>query len=65
MSPDSTPDLSRLSAECDLAQRPGYEGLHGPCHRTEDIPLPHSAGLVLLPRCACLCHRRRREGGAP
>lgn len=45
-----------LSAECTLGQRPEYEGLHGECRQTRDIPLPHSNGLLLVRRCPCPCH---------
>lgn len=48
-----------MSAECALAQRPEYEDLHGQCRRTRDIPLPHSNGLILVPRCTCACHPGR------
>ncbi|NUP22908.1 MAG: hypothetical protein HOZ81_43995 [Streptomyces sp.] len=51
-----------LSAECALAQRPEYKGLHRACRQIKDVPLPHSIGLVLLPRCACTCHRQSQGG---
>lgn len=54
----TTAASSTLSAECAVAATPGYEDLHARCRRTEDIPLPHSHGIVLVPRCACSCHRR-------
>lgn len=47
-----------LSAECRLAQRPDYKGLHGDCRQTRDITLPHSGGIPLVPRCGCQCHAR-------
>lgn len=55
-------DAASLSAECALAQQPEYKGLHHDCHRTKDVPLPHSRGLVLMPRCACPCHRQSQGG---
>lgn len=58
IAPDTT-----LSAECAVAQRPEYRGLHHACRQIEDVPVPHSMGLVLLPRCACPCHRQS-QGGA-
>ncbi|OKJ84109.1 hypothetical protein AMK31_18535 [Streptomyces sp. TSRI0107] len=45
-----------LSAECTLAKRPEYQGLHRECRRTDDIPLPHGRGILLQPRCGCSCH---------
>jgi hypothetical protein len=45
-----------LSAECALAQRPNYKGLHRDCRQLADVPLPHSGGLVLIARCKCACH---------
>lgn len=45
-----------LSAECTVARRPGYGDLHGRCRQTQDIPLPHSTGVVLVHRCRCTCH---------
>ncbi|GAA3783911.1 hypothetical protein GCM10022403_018250 [Streptomyces coacervatus] len=45
-----------LSAECKLAERPGYKDLHGNCHE-KDIPLPHGGGILLQGRCGCYCHR--------
>ncbi|MEU3252883.1 hypothetical protein [Streptomyces sp. NPDC006997] len=51
------------SAECALAaQRPEYRDLHATCRRTEDIPLPHSRGVLLVPRCRCACHRKPHKG---
>ena len=51
-----------LSAECTLATQPGYEDLHEQCRQTRDIPLPHSYGLLLVPRCRCGCHAAGRAG---
>jgi hypothetical protein len=45
------------SAECTLAQRSEYKGLHGDCRQTKDIPLPHASGILLQHRCGCTCHR--------
>lgn len=56
-------DTSSLSAECALAQRPEYQGLHGECRQTEDVHLPHSTGLLLVRRCTCSCHGV--EGAGP
>ncbi|NUQ95389.1 MAG: hypothetical protein HOY79_02080 [Streptomyces sp.] len=55
-------DAASLSAECALALRPEYKGLHHECRQTKDVPLPHSTGLVLMPRCACPCHRQCHGG---
>ncbi|MFI1370356.1 hypothetical protein [Streptomyces griseochromogenes] len=51
------------SAECAVARRPEYRGLHVDCLRTKDVPLPHSMGLVLMPRCTWPCHQQSRGGG--
>ncbi|MET7490563.1 hypothetical protein [Streptomyces sp. NPDC005538] len=53
-------DTSTLSAECALGQQRGYGGVHDMCRQTEDIPLPHGHGLLLQPRCGCICHRYRK-----
>ncbi|QES23638.1 hypothetical protein DEJ46_34680 [Streptomyces venezuelae] len=46
-----------LSVECRLGQRQGYEDVHAWCRQTEDVPLPHSDGSILLARkCQCSCH---------
>lgn len=45
-----------LSAECTLAERPEYKGLHGECRRTKDISLPGTTCILLQPRCGCSCH---------
>ncbi|MFF9309569.1 hypothetical protein ACF1BS_01515 [Streptomyces sp. NPDC014748] len=52
-----TEDTSTMSAECALAQQPGYKDLHRQCRQTKDIPLPHSSGLLLVHRCTCPHHR--------
>ncbi|MDW4908981.1 hypothetical protein RB628_27495 [Streptomyces sp. ADMS] len=49
-------DIDRMSAECAVALRPEYEGVHATCRQTEDIPLPHSTGILLQARCRCACH---------
>lgn len=56
-------DATDLSAECALAQRPGYEALHLDCHQTQDIPLPHCRGVLLVRRCACPCHTLSPRSG--
>lgn len=56
----TAPDTDTMSAECALAQRPGYEDLHRECRRTEDVPLPHSVGILLVRRCGCPCHGLQR-----
>ncbi|MGN5379465.1 hypothetical protein ACQ4WX_25910 [Streptomyces lasalocidi] len=53
-----TADVTLRSAECALAMRHGYEDLHTRCRQTTDVPLPHSTGLLLVPRCRCTCHRQ-------
>ncbi|WP_217555206.1 hypothetical protein [Streptomyces sp. GbtcB6] len=52
-----TEDPSTMSAECALAQQPGYSKLHSECRQTRDIPLPHGRGILLIPRCTCPHHR--------
>ena len=54
-------EAENLSAECALARKKGYGDLHGLCHQTTDVPLPHSAGILLARRCGCSCHRRPRD----
>lgn len=49
-------ETSPQSAECSLAQRPAYEGLHRECRQTKDIPLPGATGILLQQRCGCSCH---------
>lgn len=63
--PDTDP--STLSPECAVAREHGPEELHGQCRQTEDIPLPHSTGIVLVARCRCGCHpwARRRKVRKP
>ncbi|WP_155055094.1 hypothetical protein [Streptomyces blattellae] len=51
-----------LSAECTLARQPDYLDLHADCRQTEDVPMPHARGILLVHRCRCTCHRR---GGDP
>lgn len=62
MNTPSTVEASSLSAECTLAKRPDYTGMHDRCRQTEDVPLPHSTGILLWPRCRCTCHEQ--TGGA-
>lgn len=45
-----------MSPECTVAQRPGYAELHRACRQTEDVPLPHGGGILLVRRCACAHH---------
>ncbi|MFF3906026.1 hypothetical protein ACFYZJ_08440 [Streptomyces sp. NPDC001848] len=59
MSP--TVDTSTMSAECALAQRPGYADLHRDCRQTEDVPLPHGDGILLVRRCSCFHHACNRK----
>ncbi|WP_405536702.1 DUF6415 family natural product biosynthesis protein [Streptomyces sp. NBC_00075] len=52
--------LSRsLNALCDH-----YEDLHADCRQTEALPLPHSTGLLLQPRCGCSCHDHTEAASA-
>lgn len=51
-------DDKTLSVECTLAKQPGYRMTHDLCRQTEDVPLPHSQGMLLVRRCGCRCHRR-------
>lgn len=53
-----TATADALSAECTLAQKPGYGDVHAMCRRLGDVPLPHSTDIVLVPRCRCTCHRK-------
>ncbi|MFG2022150.1 hypothetical protein [Streptomyces sp. NPDC048825] len=53
-----------LSAECTLAQRPDYAHLHTSCRQTEDVPLPHSVGVLLVRRCGCPCHHWSQAGAS-
>lgn len=50
-------ETASLSAECQLAMRPGYTDLHLECRQTKDIPLPHGGGILLQRHCGCICHR--------
>lgn len=52
-------DSEARSVECTLALRPGYETVHEQCRQTEDVPLPHATGILLVARCGCSCHRAR------
>ncbi|GEC06578.1 hypothetical protein SSP24_42330 [Streptomyces spinoverrucosus] len=52
-----------LSAECTLARAPGYSELHRDCRQTQDIPLPHSTGILLQRRCGCSCHAYNTRPG--
>ncbi|WP_199827246.1 hypothetical protein [Streptomyces xylophagus] len=36
-----------MSAECAVAQQPGYADLHDECQQTKDIPLPGGSGILL------------------
>jgi hypothetical protein len=47
---------SASSPECALAKRPGYQDLHAECRQTQDVFLPRAAGILLTPRCGCVCH---------
>ena len=49
-----------LSVECALGRQPGYDDVHDLCRQTEDVPLPHSAGILVIRRCRCVCHRYGR-----
>jgi hypothetical protein len=52
----SVTDTSTMSAECAVAQRPGYEDLHRECRQTQDVSLPGATGVLLVRRCTCTCH---------
>jgi hypothetical protein len=54
-----------LSAECTVAKQKGYGDLHRECRQTEDVPLPHSARLLLAHCCGCACHVQTRSGARP
>lgn len=54
-----------MSVECALAQQPDYNDLHHQCRQTEDIPLPHSSGLLLVRRCTCSHHRYNVRAQGP
>jgi len=53
-------DTDTMSAECAVAQRPGYKDLHADCRQTKDVPLPGGGGILLVPRCTCTCHLFRK-----
>lgn len=56
MTDSTTADTSTMSAECAVAQRPEFKGMHRDCRRTRDIPLPGAIDIVLVPRRTCACH---------
>lgn len=58
MSASGITEEAGLSAECTLAARPDYTDMHGRCRQTEDVPLPHSSGILLQGRCRCTCHEQ-------
>ncbi|MEV8563661.1 hypothetical protein ACWET9_48770 [Streptomyces sp. NPDC004059] len=58
-------DTSGMSAECALAQRPGYKDLHRSCRQTEDVPLPHGGGILLMSKCTCAHHPYNQPKNAP
>lgn len=58
MSAPAAAETPSLSAECTVAKRPGYRSLHADCRQTEDMPLPGATGVLLVPRCGCVCHTR-------
>jgi len=59
-------DLNDMSMACAFATQVGLESKHAACRLTEDIPLPHSGGqIVLIPRCICACHATRVPEGDP
>jgi hypothetical protein len=60
VSSPGTTDTATLSAECTVGKMPDYTDMHDRCRQTEDIPLPHSTGILLLPRCRCTCHQGER-----
>ncbi|WP_086809782.1 hypothetical protein [Streptomyces reticuliscabiei] len=49
-----------LSTECTVGREPGYQNIHAMCRQTEDVPLPHSTGILLVARCTCTCHTEAR-----
>ncbi|GAA1423688.1 hypothetical protein GCM10009601_27320 [Streptomyces thermospinosisporus] len=61
----SAKDQQALSAECTLGRRPEYAAAHDMCRRTEDVPLPHSKGILLVESCTCRCHRARTQDAHP
>lgn len=58
MNTSRTTEAPTLSAECTLAKQPDYTAIRLQCRQTEDVPLPHSTGILLQPRCGCPCHTR-------
>lgn len=60
MSAAAATEDTTLSAECTVGKQPGYGYLHDQCRQTNDVPLPHSTGILLLARCRCICHQHRR-----
>ncbi|MGW0835628.1 hypothetical protein [Streptomyces prunicolor] len=58
----SAAEAEELSAECTVAQHPHYEGLHGECRQTKDIPLPGTTRILLQSRCGCPCHTSNKPG---
>ncbi|WP_367325803.1 hypothetical protein [Streptomyces sp. HUAS ZL42] len=60
MSVSTAADGPPVSDECMLARQPGYTDLHRACTQTQDVPLPHARGVLLVCRCGCSCHDRRR-----
>ncbi len=63
MSGSTATHPSPLTVECTLVLRPEYEGMHAKCRQIKDIPLPHSAGILLLARCRCRCTCHERAEG--
>jgi hypothetical protein len=59
--PVGTANTREVSPECALARRPGYEDVHTECRALQDVPLPHSRGLLLARSCGCDCHRPTGE----
>lgn len=57
MSGFTATDTSQMSAECTVGNRPEYTDMHARCRQTNDIPLPHSTGILLQARCWCRCHQ--------
>lgn len=53
-------NTDRMSAECAVAQTPGYEDLHDDCRQAHDLLLPGSTRIVLQARCYCTCHPAHR-----
>jgi len=53
-------DVETQSAECALAARPDYAGLHVDCRQTKDISLPGANGILLVRRCTCHTYNCQR-----